>query len=144
MLLKLELRRSYYLLTLLLLLYGGAIAISLLLALPWWLKIVIVCGCLFSMIHTIKHHALRTSASAANKIWVENNHMWYIQQGNSTIKLAQLRGDSICTPLLVILNFKKTVMHGKVSIVIWCDTIPADDFRRLRKYLLATRYQQAS
>lgn len=136
MLSKLALKSSYVLLTALSIAHAGAIAILWWLPFAWWFVAVATMVCLVSFIYTLRLHALRNSNKAIVQVQTQADGKWLLQDKQGHTYTAELRGNSIRTTLLVLLNFVLPNSRTVLSVLILPDALDTTDFRRLRVHLL--------
>jgi len=124
------LKPSRYSLLLLFVAYLGAIIITLVLSMPIWLKWALVASCLFSLIFTL-YNPLTIVSLQKNE-----DDSWQLYDRKNRLWTGKLQGNSICTTILIILNFKVAEKRRSLSVVIWRDALKKDEFRELRVKLL--------
>jgi hypothetical protein len=111
--------------------HGLALAIVLLLPLPWWGRVGLFLVTAASLYHGLWVHAWRrASAAIAEALWDERGQ-WHLTLVSGRRHDAQLQGDSFVTQPLTVLNFR-TGPLGLRSLVLTGDNMDADLLRRLR------------
>lgn len=129
---KFELKSSWYLTILFLLLHAGAIAIIFWVIPQNLVKLLLMTLCIASLIYILRQQAMHLNAKSIVKFWQDSDHNWNLQQRNGQITLAKLRGDSICTLYFVLLNFNEDSKKFRRSVMIFPDAMNYNDFRHLR------------
>ena len=66
----------------------------------------------------------------ATKITRKNNGEWYLQDGQRQLVI-NWRGDSIVTKWITVLRFQTEKAKRPTSRVVFCDSMPAADYRTL-------------
>lgn len=134
-----ELKRSLYLLFLLLVVHLGAIATLGLYPISWWMGFIVSGYCLFSLGWSLDtHHWFNLRSSPMIRFWQNHDGTWTLEARNGKIFFAKLIGDSVSTLALVVLHFKLLEKRKKISVIILPDTLQKDEFRRLRVQLRTT------
>lgn len=129
---KLELRPSYLLTLFFVLIHGGAIVGLLCLSLPWWFAGVLVGLCGYSLIMTTRRYALLSSTNAIVKLWPLEGEHWQLETRYGQILSTKLRGDSICSAQVVMLNFDSLGKRRSITVLLLRDSLEENSFRRLR------------
>jgi toxin CptA len=134
-LLKLKLRSSKQLTSLLGLVYLGALVVIYLLHIPIGLKILLWLGSSGYVWYAITRFSLRTAALAIEYCYLDEKGNWHLQTKNGQLYNGILCGDSLVTPYLTILSFRIKRHHWPLAITITPDAIDGEAFRQLRTYL---------
>ena len=152
--LKVELRPSRWLASLILFAHGGALAVLVPLTLPIWALAPLVGLVTGSLIYTLKTHAmLRGPLTIRRVIWDSDND-WSLHAASGEQLAVRLLPGSYVHPLLVILNFELeapplgTSPRGQLfntrrrSILLAKDSADATTLRQLRARLNFFRPQK--
>lgn len=135
---KFILKPSYSLIIVLILLHMSAILILILLSTSWKFIVIVGSLCLASLMVTVIN-----AGRWHNKSIMELNYdapgSWRLINKAGDCWHGQLHRSSIKTPLLVLLNFKRTDSFFKLPVVIPRDALASEEFRRLRVLLLTQR-----
>jgi hypothetical protein len=127
-----ELKPSRYLAMLFMVMYGGATVILIQLALPTWVKIILVYWCCGSFICQLYQQVWRNHPNAIVKFWKTESGEWFLQNNKQQVWTATLCADSVCTLYFVLLNFKSTHTKKRCSVVILPDSLDSVCFRHLQ------------
>lgn len=124
----LQFSKTYFFL--LMIFYLGAIACVFASAMPFSVKLALSFFCLahlwYQFFWPIKFIAFGQ----------QDDH-WFVIDANGEKHFGNIQGDSIRTSRFVLLNFKLLAGQRKrVSVPVFFDSVPADDFRRLKVSLL--------
>jgi len=138
---ELHLRPSRYLAALLLLIHGGAILCLLLVRLPWWVSLLGGIAVVYSFMSTFQHHVALRRPRSVLKCWVDLDNKWQLQLRNGKTSAAQLKGNSVVTNLIIILNFKLEEKTQTMTVLICPDAVRPEAYRHLRAWLLAKNSQ---
>lgn len=109
-------------------------AIVCVLCLPWWwsvkiiLSIAIACGLMLFL----RLYIYRGAQKAIVKIRLDSKGDWLLTDNKQNKIKVTLRGDSICSLYLVLLNFKVIDSRKKISVIILPDALSNENFRQLR------------
>ncbi len=135
---RLELRPSSKLIGLLILIHFGAAICAGLSNCPFWIKITLIIFCPISFFK-VWFKYLPPSTRAITYLWEDADGEWKLQNGRGEIKSASLKGSSLVTRFLIILNFKVADQRLIFPVVLFPDTLDVSDFRRLSVYLHTLR-----
>jgi toxin CptA len=124
---------------LLMLIHVGALCCLLLSGAPGWVMMLAGLACVYSLIISLRHAALLAS-TAVLRVSVTEDGQWRLQNRAGSVMAAKLRGDSLVSRFLVILNFKLETKRRNISVILLSDSVDAHTFRRLKQYLLTQRY----
>jgi hypothetical protein len=140
--LQLNLHPSRYLLAFILLTHIGAMLLLLALPLQWWAMLLIECCLIGSFIYSVKKHIVRTDPKTIVKVWVDENNKWYCLQRDGETLEAKLRGDSVSSQPVVILNFDLNVLDKnqkpttkKTTVLVFPDSVTKPEYRRLKAWM---------
>jgi hypothetical protein len=138
---KLELHPSKIMAAFLFFIHGGALGCTTLLALAWWAHIAFATLLIISFIFMYRHYVMLRGAKSVIRVREEKD-VWCIQTRDGHVRHGYLRGDSVVTNLVVILNFSvdpKKYKIKTVSVLVFSDSVTANEFRRLKVRLLFLR-----
>lgn len=90
----------------------------------------------WSLRHHLRLHAWRSSPRAIVGLRVNQDGEWKLQQRDGKQFDARLLADSVVHPNLILLRFRTE--HGRLSVVLPNDTLPAGRRRGLRVFLLTS------
>jgi len=116
----------------------GAMLCTLLSSIPPWLKAALLAICLCSLLWRLFDHAFHLLPFAVTRLWTDENGAWHLQSKNGKVRITALRGDSVSTPGLIILNFKRgNFRKGNLgtSVLLCKDMLDPASWRRLKIYL---------
>lgn len=136
--LNLILKLSITLSVLLIMLYVGAIVCVLVLPVYLWVKLLIIMLLCWRFVVSARRYIWRSGANAVMHVWIENDE-WYLQNALGQTWRVSLRGDSLITRQLVILNFKLEDTKKVISVPIFFDSLSKGSMQELRRHLLTTR-----
>ncbi len=131
--LSLRPRYSYLLLTLILGLHFGAVLFLLLIDWPPLFLLLIAVLLVASTYWQVRHHCLRQSASAIQRLGFDSGGWWL--ECNDGRHCADLLGDTVVTGFVVILNFRVAMPWRRRSIVLFNDAAESEELRLLRVFL---------
>jgi hypothetical protein len=139
---ELDLHPSRYFLAFIFLTHVGAMLFLLALPLQAWAMLLIEVFLVASFAYSVYKYIVRTAPTTIIKLWVDEQKRWYGLQRNETVLSLQLKGDSVCSQWLVILNFNVIIsdrhagVHNKkISAVIFPDSVTKTEFRRLKAWM---------
>lgn len=135
MITEIQLKPSLTLAVLLSLTHLGAMVCVVFLIIPFVIKLTLISLCGASLCYLLSRNALLLSGKAIVKIQQEKDGNWRLQQGNDKFLAAKLRGDSVVARHFVLLNFITGRWFVR-SVLLFNDTMAADEFRKLRVWLL--------
>ena len=144
--LKVELRPSRWLASLILLAHGGALAVLVPLTLPVWALAPLVGLITGSLIYTLKTHAMLRGPLTIRRVVWDSDNDWLLHAASGEQLAARLLPGSYVHPLLVVLNFELETsaagaLRGRLfsirhrSIVLAKDSADAPTLRQLRARL---------
>lgn len=126
---RLSLRRSRYEFILLVGLHMAAMPAPWLAALPAWLKVVIDLALLGSAVFYLR----RWRAMPYEGLRLLPDGSWALAKGSEEIDAEQMPGGYL-SPYLIVLPLRPAGQRT-VRLVLWPDSAPADDIRRMRVWL---------
>lgn len=88
--------------------------------------------CLLNLVDSWRQYVCLKGRKAVIQLSQRHAHFWQLETAEGERFLARLAGESICTPWLVVLNFRQPKQWFATSVVIPRDAMDADSFRRLR------------
>ena len=144
--LKLDLRPSRWLASLILFAHGGALVVLVPLALPIWVLAPLVGLITGSLIYTLKTHAMLRGPLTIRRVVWDSDNDWSLHAASGEQLAVRLLPGSYVHPLLVILNFEleapprgNSSRHlfstQRRSIVLAKDSADATTLRQLRARL---------
>ena len=135
--LNLEPRPSRWFMLFMAMTHGGAAASLITAGLAWWLDVPL-CALLAASAYFIhlRHISLTHARAVVRLTWTRHGD-WRLVTADGMEQGADLLGDSYVHPWLVVLNFSLP-RRGRASVVLFPDSLHADDFRRLRVRLRTT------
>ncbi len=144
--LKVELRPSQWLASLILLAHGGALAVLGPLTLPIWALTPLVGVITGSLVYTLKTHAMLRGPLTIRRVVWDSENDWSLHAASGEQLSVRLLPGSYVHPLLVILNFEleapavgspRGYLFGtrRRSIVLAKDSADATTLRQLRARL---------
>ncbi len=144
--LKVELRPSRWLASLILFAHGGALAVLVPLALPIWALAPLVGLITGSLVYTLKTHAMLRGPLTIRRVVWDSDNDWSLHAASGEQLAVRLLPGSYVHPLLVILNFELEAppQRGarRRSIVLAKDSADATTLRQLRARLNFFRPQK--
>ena len=117
--------------------HGVALALIMLLPVPWWLRLGLVILVIISCRRQCRRHVLRCDPRTITALEWRADDSWWLTAHNGVVVNPSLEADSYIHPLLVILNF--SCAGGSLSVVLFRDSIDHEHFRRLRLRLGTAR-----
>ncbi len=131
--LRLELRPSRVLATLLCALHAVAMLSVLPLSLEWWWRSALLSVVFLSLVHVLRRQALLAGANAVRGLLWESEGSWLLTLGDGRSCAAQLLPGAFVHPWLVVLNFKlEDAWWGSRAVVLCADGLDGQSHRRLR------------
>ena len=103
------------------------------LKLEFWLTLFLALAMLISFFDEICTHGLRVSKNAIAAVECEHG-AWLIRYRNGSIGRFERVESVVILDWLVVMNFRHSLIE-KVSIPVFTDSLPVQDFRHLRGYL---------
>lgn len=144
--LKVELRPSRWLASLILIAHGGALVVLVPLALPIWALAPLVGLITGSLIYTLKTHAMLRGPLTIRRVVWDSDNDWSLHAASGEQLAVRLLPGSYVHPLLVILNFELETAPSRGarrrSIVLAKDSADATTLRQLRARLNFFRPQK--
>ena len=139
--LKLSLRPSRLLATLLALAHGAAIAIILFVSIPPWVQAIAVTCLVVQLIFVVRRYALLLAPDSPVAIEIHSDNTISGQARRGKWSEYAVLGDSYVTAFLTVLNLRGAESHAVKRVVILPDSMDAEEFRRLRVWL---RWREAT
>ena len=103
------------------------------LKLEFWLTLFLALALLISFFDEICTHGRRVSKNAIAAVECEHG-AWLIRYRNGTNRRFERVESAVVLDWLVVLNFRHSLIE-KISIPVFTDSLPVQDFRHLRGYL---------
>jgi toxin CptA len=133
--LKLSIKRSRYLVWLLLLAHAGAMALLWPLAMPAWGKTMIILAVIASLMFFLGHVALLSAPEAVIAVEIRESGEITVKNRRDEWRECRLSGDSFVSAWLTIMVLAQEGRRIARYVVITPDNVDAEDFRRLRVWL---------
>lgn len=136
--LRVELRPSRWLASLILLAHGGALVVLMPLALPVWVLVPMAGLIMGSLVYTLKTHAMLRGPLTIRRVVWDSNNDWLLHAASGEELAVRLLPGSYVHPMLVILNFElEAPQRGarRRSVVLAQDSADATTLRQLRARL---------
>ena len=130
--LRLEIKPSRILCSLLLILHLFALAIIFILDFEFLINILVAILIAVSAYISIFQTAFRKSSSAIIKLVWDSNNEWILENNRGEQLNAELLRDSYVSSVMTVLNFKCKNHFRHKSIILLKDNINENDFRKLR------------
>ena len=133
--LKISLRPSWVLVSILALAHGAAIAIILLVGIPWWAQVIAVAGLTVHLVVVVRQQALLLGRDSTVAIEIHSDNTLSVQARRGAWSEYAVVGDTYVAPYLTVMNLRQTDSHALKRIVILPDSLDAEEFRKLRVWL---------
>ena len=133
--LKINLRSSWLLVTLLTLAHGAALAIVLFVNIPFWVTLVAAAGLAVHLLVVVRRQALLLVPDAAVAIEIRSDDTLAVQARSGAWSEYAVLADTYVAPYLTVLNLRQTDSHAVKRITLLPDSLDAEDFRKLRVWL---------
>jgi toxin CptA len=133
--LRLRLAPSRRLAWLLGLSHAGAMLLSWVTPLKWWLSLALSLAALGSLRHGLRYHALRSAPGALVGLELRPDGSAAVQDRRGRWREARLLGSSFVSPGLTIINLTVAGARLRRSLVVAPDSLSTNEFRRLRVWL---------
>lgn len=114
----------------------GAIVCVLFLDIFLWIKLGFVAVIIINFIYTLYRNVLQHKKSIV-KVWQVTSGEWQLVTHKGELLKAHLRGDSVVTRYLIILNFSLQGTWRRKTLLLFPDMFDRQTFRRLRVQLLS-------
>lgn len=122
--------------------HAAAVGVVAALPCPWWAVLLFGILILTSLLYHFYHYVLMADANAIVRLVNHGDGRWHLMARDGRSFTAQLAGDSCVHPWGVVLNFDLSP-HGRRSMVLLPDALPAAEFRHLRVRLRTQSRGQA-
>ncbi len=129
--LRIELRPSRQLATVLVAAHAGGLAVTLPLSWPWWGTSLLGMALAASLAWNLSRHALLSHPRAVWAITWRGEGDFELSRRDGTRTAARLAPDTYVHPRLVILCFRRG-RWGRSPVVLCRDAVDQESFRRLR------------
>ena len=139
---KIALRPSRILTAILVIAHGVAIAMVALAGIPVWLELIAIAALLGSLVFEVRRIALLRALDAVIALEVASDDRFSIQTRRGEWIECEVRGSTYVSSLLTILNLKVIDSGKNKRAVILRDSLDAENFRKLRVWLLWKREPQ--
>jgi len=110
--------------------HGGAAVAVVVAGLAWWGDVLLCVLIAASGVHIYLRHVSLAHARAVVRLILTRHGQWRLVTAGGAEHSAELQGDSYVHPWLIILNFR--LNKARTSVVLFPDSLHAEDFRRLR------------
>ena len=115
--------------------HGAAVAVVLLVPIPWWLQCASAACLVLNLFVVVHRHALLLGAKSVVAIEIDSDNTFSGQSKRGTWTEYAVLGNSYVAPNLTVINLQHTRSDAKKRITILPDSMNADDFRKLRVWL---------
>ena len=122
--------------------HGVAIAMVALAGIPVWLELIAIAALLGSLVFEVRRIALLRALDAVIALEVASDDRFSIQTRRGEWIECEVRGSTYVSSLLTILNLKVIDSGKNKRAVILRDSLDAENFRKLRVWLLWKREPQ--
>ncbi len=129
------LRPSYRLAAILLAVHAAVAGLLMTLPLPQWVMPGATTLLLASLIHAVRRYALLRSGLAVTTLTFNDRETLCASLRDGSSHVGLVLGSSTVGTMLTILNLALDGRRLPVHVVLMCDSLSADDFRRLRVWL---------
>jgi hypothetical protein len=138
--LQVNIHPSRYFLGFILLTHMGAMLLLLALPVQWWALLLIEVCLIASFVHSVKKHIVRSNPNTIVKVWVDDQNKWFCLQRKGETLAVTLKGDSVASGWLVILNLETMVPDAKsktkkVTVLVFPDSVTKTEYRRLKAWM---------
>ena len=133
--LRISLRPSRLILSILLLAHGAAITTVLMVELPRWLQVIAIALLFAQCLVVVRRQAFLMGAEAATAIEVTSDHRLNVETRSSGWCEYDVLGSTYVTPYLTVLNLRRPGNRMAKHVPLLPDSLNADDFRKLRVWL---------
>ncbi len=116
----------------------GSVAVLLLLALAWWLTLLLITAIIGYLIYVLRQTVFLVNKSSIVALELSLEHGCQLLCHDQRWVPFEICGDSLRTGFLVVLNCRSKSKFNR-ACVIWRDSVSADDFSRLSLFLFAWR-----
>jgi toxin CptA len=123
--------------------YGVAIALIFVIARVAWLQAIAIVAMLAHGVYILRTHVLLLGAHAVIAIEVDVADQLRVGTRAATWHVCEVLDSSYVMPYLTVLNLRDTAGGDITLVTILPDSLPADDFRKLRVWLRWKREQPA-
>ena len=128
--LHLKLKSSLFLTLLFFSIYCAAAFALFLCHFSWKLELVLLIGLVFHFIYVIITYVWLLRAKSNVEVIEDDTGQWFLINKRGQIFKAAIRGDSVITRFILILNFTVENHHGFSTLLIARDSLDAESFRR--------------
>lgn len=129
------LQPSYRLAAMLLAVHAAAAGLLVMLPLPSWVMPAAVLTLFASAIHAVRRHALLRGRQAITALAFSDRETLRVSLRDGSSHAGRVLGSSTVGTTLTILNLALDGRRLPAHVVVLDDSLPADDFRRLRVWL---------
>ena len=132
--LRLECRRSRYLMLAVGLVHGAALLVLLPLPVAWWIKFPVAAAVVMQGVFTWRRYVLLNAPAAVKRLIRTTDGAWELCRGDGGCHAARLLPAAYVHPLLVVMRFMAEDRR-RYAVVLPCDGLDEDSHRRLRVQL---------
>jgi toxin CptA len=115
--------------------HAGALLLSWITAVEWWLSLVLSLAALGSLRHALRYQALRSAPGALIGLELRPDGSAAVQDQRGCWREARLLRSSFVSPWLTILNLTLAGARLRRSVLVAPDSLQAGEFRRVRVWL---------
>jgi toxin CptA len=133
--LKISLRSSWLLVTILTLAHIAALAVMLFVNIPLWVPLIAAAALAVHLLVVIRRQALLLTPDAAAAIEIRSDNTLAVQVRGGAWNEYAVLGNTYVSPYLTVLNLQQTDGHAVRRITLLPDSLDAEDFRKLRVWL---------
>lgn len=108
----------------------ASLIITLLLPVPGWVRWPLLLLCFLYGMHLISHHALLTAPDSVLGFKKLDESRWQIITRRAVYE-GKLLGDSLVSQVVSVLRFSVQGRRAPLSCVIWRNSLPSDDYRKM-------------
>jgi hypothetical protein len=133
--LVIEPNRSRILAATLICVHVAAASLAVIALSQWWLRLAISMAAAVSLAEALRRAALRSAPSAVVRLELGTEGRVLLTRRDGGVREARLSRSSFLSPWLAILVLTTGRLRPATSVVLLPDSLPPDDFRRLRVWL---------
>ena len=113
----------------------GAFGVIFTLTLTVWLKFLLTLPVFASLCYTIAHHGLKITPHSIKHLQASADNYWLLTTNKGDEILASLRGDSVLSRPLLVLNFELQNSPFHKPVIICANNKDQTGLRRLRAWV---------
>ena len=115
--------------------HGAAVAVVLLVNIPWWLQGAAAACLILNLFVVVRGQALLLGPESVVAIEIHSDNTFSGQSRSGKWTEYAVMGNSYVAPYLTVINLQHSRSDAKKRITILPDTMDAEDFRKLRVWL---------